>query len=136
MNFLNTGAWGNYASVTAKWTAPSAALGTSGVGMYVSSEYGRQWLGTSDAFYGTRAGTVYANRISYASSNTWNIAVGFTYKVATLDLRYSDTDLSKGNCNAFAGPFNAAGTTQRDCHQPVRPRIELVWRGGHCQAVV
>ena len=29
----------------------------------------------------------------------------------TLDLRYSDTDLSKGNCNAFTSAFNAGGTT-------------------------
>ena len=27
----------------------------------------------------------------------------------TLDLRYSDTDLSKGNCNAFISAFNASG---------------------------
>jgi Bacterial protein of unknown function (Gcw_chp) len=51
-NFLNSGAWGNYASVTAKYTAPGTVFGTSGVGMYVSGEFGRQWLGTSDAFYG------------------------------------------------------------------------------------
>jgi uncharacterized protein (TIGR02001 family) len=51
-NFLNSGAWGNYASITGKYTAPSTTFGTSGVGMYVSGEFGRQWLGTSDAFYG------------------------------------------------------------------------------------
>src|ERR1700716_1355555 len=43
-NFLNLGAWGNYASLTAKWTAPSTTFGSSGVGMYVSGEFGRQWL--------------------------------------------------------------------------------------------
>ena len=47
-NFLNLGAWGNYASITGKWTAPSTTFGTSGVGMYISGEFGRQWLGTSD----------------------------------------------------------------------------------------
>ena len=52
-NFLNLGAWGNYASITGKWTAPSTTFGTSGVGMYISGEFGRQWLGTSDIFYGT-----------------------------------------------------------------------------------
>ena len=51
-NFLNSGAWGDYASITGKYTAPSTTFGTSGVGMYVSGEFGRQWLGTSDAFYG------------------------------------------------------------------------------------
>ena len=52
-NFLNSGAWGNYASVTGKFTAPSTTFGTSGVGMYISGEFGRQWLGTSDSFYGS-----------------------------------------------------------------------------------
>jgi hypothetical protein len=49
--------------------------------------------------------------IPYKSYDTWNIGVGFTYKVFTLDLRYSDTDLSKGDCNAFTSSFNATGTT-------------------------
>ncbi len=110
-NFLNSGAWGNYSSLTAKYTAPSTMFGSSGVGMYVSGEFGRQWFGTSDAFYGTGVGTVFANGIPYKDYNTWNIGVGFTYKVFTLDLRYSDTDLNKGDCNAFTSAFNATGTT-------------------------
>ena len=110
-NFLNSGAWGNYSSLTAKWTAPSTVFGTSGVGMYVSGEFGRQWFGTSDAFYGTGPGTVFANGIPYKSYNTWNVGVGFTYKVFTLDLRYSGTDLNKGDCNAFTSAFNATGNT-------------------------
>src|ERR1700733_177329 len=115
-NFLNSGAWGNYSSITGKYTAPSTAFGTSGIGMYASGEFGRQWLGTSDSFYGTTftnpgfAGP-FPNGIKYADYNTWNIGIGFTYKVFTLDLRYSDTDLSKGNCNAFTSAFNSAGTS-------------------------
>ncbi len=112
-NFLNLGAWGNYASVTGKWTAPSTTFGSSGVGMYVSGEFGRQWLGRSDAFYGTTVATVFGgpfpNGIQEPSYNTWNIGVGFTYKVFTLDLRYSDTNLSKGACNAFTSDFAARG---------------------------
>ena len=103
-NFLNTGAWGNYASVTGKVLAPSTFFGSSGVGMYVSGEFGRQWLGTSDSFYGVPA---FPNGIKYADYNTWNIGVGFTYKVFTLDLRYSDTNLSKANCNAFTSDNTA-----------------------------
>jgi uncharacterized protein (TIGR02001 family) len=115
-NFLNTGAWGNYAAVTAKAIAPSTWFGSSGVGMYASGEFGRQWLGTSDAFYGTGftnpgfAGP-FPGGIKYADYNTWNIGIGFTYKVFTLDLRYSDTNLSKGDCNAFTSDFTASGTT-------------------------
>jgi Bacterial protein of unknown function (Gcw_chp) len=103
-NFLNLGAWGNYASITGKFTAPGTWFGTSGIGMYVSGEFGRQWLGTSDAFYGT---PVFPGGIPEPSYNTWNIGVGFTYKVFTLDLRYSDTDLSKGACNAFTSDNTA-----------------------------
>jgi uncharacterized protein (TIGR02001 family) len=109
-NFLNSGAWGDYASITGKWTAPSSLMGSSGVGMYVSGEFGHQWLGTTDAFYGI-PGTIFANGIPYKSYDTWNIGIGFTYKVFTLDLRYSDTDLSKGDCNAFTSAWNATGTT-------------------------
>jgi len=107
-NFLNSGAWGDYASITGKYTAPSTVFGSSGVGMYVSGEFGRQWLGTSDAFYSVPG---FPLGIKYADYNTWNIGIGFTYKVFTLDLRYSDTDLNKGNCNAFTSAFNASGTT-------------------------
>ena len=109
-NFLNSGAWGNYSSLTAKWTAPSTTFGASGVGMYVSGEFGRQWLGTSDAFYGTGPGTAFAAGIPYKSYDTWNVGIGFTYKVFTLDLRYSDTDLNKGDCNAFTSAYNSTGT--------------------------
>lgn len=115
-NFLNTGAWGNYSSITAKYVAPSTIFGSSGVGMYVSGEFGRQWLGTSDSFYGTGftnpgfAGP-FPNGIKYADYNTWNIGIGFTYKVFTLDLRYSDSDLNKGNCSAFTSDNTAGGTT-------------------------
>jgi uncharacterized protein (TIGR02001 family) len=105
-NFLNSGAWGDYASVTAKYIAPGTVFGTSGVGFYASGEFGRQWLGTSDSFYGVIG---FPNGIKYADYDTWNIGIGFTYKVFTLDLRYSDTDLSKGNCNAFTSAFNSTG---------------------------
>jgi hypothetical protein len=103
-NFLNTGAWGNYASVVGKVIAPSTWFGSTGIGSYVSGEFGRQWLGTSDSFYGTAA---FPNGIKYADYNTWNIGIGFTYKVFTLDLRYSDTNLSKGDCNAFTSDHTA-----------------------------
>ncbi len=108
-NFLNTGADGTYASITGKVTAPSGWFGSTGIGSYISGEFGHQWLGTSDAFYGN-GGVVaaFASGIPYADYNTWNIGIGFTYKVFTLDLRYSDTDLSKGDCNAFTSDYGAS----------------------------
>jgi Bacterial protein of unknown function (Gcw_chp) len=110
-NFLNTGASGEYLSGTAKYTAPAGMALPNGVGWYVSGEFGRQWLGTSDSFYGTGPGTTFAAGIPYADYNTWNIGLGFTWKVFTLDLRYSDTNLSKGNCNAFTSDFTGSGAS-------------------------
>jgi hypothetical protein len=106
-DFFNVGGWGNYASFTAKWTAPSTTFGSSGVGMYISGEFGRQWLGTTDAFYGVVSPLAnFAAGIPAPSYNTWNIGVGFTYKVFTLDVRYSDTNLSKAACNAFISDYS------------------------------
>src|SRR5450432_2379293 len=113
-NFLNLGAWGNYASITGKWTAPSTTFGSSGVGMYISGEFGRQWLGKSDAFYGVTQFAGFPNftrGIPEPSYNTWNIGVGFTYKVFTLDLRYSDTNLSKASCNAFTSDYSTTNAS-------------------------
>ena len=36
--------------------------------------------------------------------------MGFTYKVFTLDLRYSDTDMSKSECNIFTSDFTAGSS--------------------------
>jgi hypothetical protein len=76
----------------------SGTFGSSGVGIYVSGEVGRQWLGTSISFYGT---TALPAGIKFADCDTWNIGVGFTYEVFTLDLRYSDFDPASRNCNTF-----------------------------------
>lgn len=97
-SFLNSGAPGTYASATAKVTAPGTML-PNGIGAYVSGEFGRQWLGTSDAFY---------FNTNFADYNTWNVGVGFTWKAFTLDLRYSDTDLNRANCNAFTSDHTAS----------------------------
>lgn len=102
-DFLHTGAEGHYVSGTAKWTAP-AGFAPMGLGMYVSGEGGYQFLGTSDSFYGIPASPLGINYKDYA---TWNVGIGFTYKVFTLDFRYSDTNLSKGDCNAFTSDFTA-----------------------------
>jgi hypothetical protein len=112
-SFLNSGAPGTYVSGTAKYTAPSS-MPIGPFGWYVSGEFGRQFLGTSDAFYGcTIALGCLANSpngIDYADYNTWNVGLGLTWKQFTIDLRYSDTNLSKGDCNAFTSDFTATGT--------------------------
>jgi uncharacterized protein (TIGR02001 family) len=105
-SYLNSGADGTYASVVGKVIAPSAWFGSTGIGSYVSGEFGRQWLGVTDQFYSIPLG-LGTGGIKYPDYNTWNVGIGFTYKVFTLDLRYSDTNLSKGDCNAFTGDFTA-----------------------------
>lgn len=113
-NFLNTGAEGEYLSGTIKFTAPEK-MAVGPFGWYVSGEFGHQWLGTSDRFYAcTTAMGCLANSpngIDYKDYNTWNVGLGLTWKVFTLDLRYSDTDLNKGDCNAFTSDPTATGVS-------------------------
>jgi uncharacterized protein (TIGR02001 family) len=94
-DWLNTGASGTYGNLTAKYTGASLP---SGWGWYVSGEVGKYWLGTTDTFYGT---------IPLPDYTTWNVGLGFTYKVFTLDFRYYDTDLTKGECNVLTGDHTA-----------------------------
>jgi hypothetical protein len=101
---LNSGARGVFFGGTAKYTW---AAFSNGVQPYVSGEVGYWDLGTSDSFYGI-PGTAFAGGIPYKSYATWNIGVGWTWKVFTVDLRYIDTDLSKANCNAFTGDQTAS----------------------------
>ena len=103
---LNSGADGTYASGGAKFTAPSSAL-PEGWGFYLSGEAGHWFLGTSDNFY---AVVGYPNGIPYKSYTTWNVGIGITKSVFTLDLRYYDTDLNKGDCNAFTSDQTARFT--------------------------
>ena len=108
-SYLHSGAPGTYVSATAKFTAPASMAIAKDIGWYVSGEFGRQYLGTTDSFYGL-TGAVNGPGIDYVDYNTWNVGLGFTWKVFTLDLRYSDTNLSKGDCNAFTGDFTASQT--------------------------
>ena len=118
--FLNSAPGATTCRCTVKWTAPELDLRPSGLGMYISGEFGRQFLGTSDSFYGTASPPARRRAVpvrhQVADYNTWNVGIGFTYKVFTLDLRYSGTDLSKGDCNAFTSD------SHRELHRSVHPR--------------
>jgi hypothetical protein len=103
---LNSGAKGTYVAGGAKFTAPSAAM-PDGWGLYLSGEAGHWFLGTSDAFYAVPA---FPNGISYKSYTTWNVGIGITKSVFTLDFRYYDTDMNQGDCNAFTSDQNARFT--------------------------
>src|SRR6476619_6738006 len=108
---LNSGAPGTYLSGGAKFTAPSSAM-PAGWGMFLSGEAGHWFLGSSDAFYCTQVGAAactlpFPNGIPYRSYTTWNVGIGITKSVFTLDFRYYDTDLNKGDCNAFTSDHTA-----------------------------
>ena len=107
-DWLNTGADGLFVSVTAKLTLPSFRLNLGlfdEIGWYVSGELGHYWLGTADAYPG-----VLAVATDLPDYTTWNLGIAFTWKVATFDLRYYDTNLSRFNCNALTGDPNATPT--------------------------
>jgi Bacterial protein of unknown function (Gcw_chp) len=119
---LNSGAQGTYVAGTAKYTFTNLPL-PKDLGVFVSGDVGHWFLGTSDAFYCTQVtvtpaapatpfnvcGGAFAGGIPYASYTNWDVGIGFTYKVFTLDLRYYDTNLNKGNCNAFTSDHTATG---------------------------
>jgi len=110
-NWLNSGAYGTYASGILKLTAPSSWTPT-GIGASISGELGHYWFGTSDAFYGV---PLFPAGVKYPEYTHWNVGLDFTWKVFTLDLRYYDTDLTKANCNILTSDhtasFNAASVT-------------------------
>ncbi len=112
---LNSGADGTFVVANIKYTAPSTAM-PFGLGFYASAEIGHWYLGQSDSFYctqnaaGTACGGQFPTGIPFKSYTTWNLGVGFTKSVFTLDLRYYDTDLNDGDCNAFTGDQTARQT--------------------------
>ena len=53
---------------------------------------------------------MFAAGIPLPDYTTWNIGIGWTYKVFTVDLRYIDTNLSKADCNVFTGDHTATFT--------------------------
>jgi Bacterial protein of unknown function (Gcw_chp) len=103
---LNSGADGTYLAGNVKYTLPSVL--PAGIGWFVSGDVGHWFLGTSDSFYAVAA---FPAGIPYKSYTNWDAGLDFTWKQFTLDLRYFDTDLSKGDCNAFTSAQSAGGTT-------------------------
>ena len=71
-----------------------------------SGEFGRQFLGKQDATHGG---------VQLPDYNYWNVGAGYTYKIATLDLRYHDTNLGKTNCASITGTTTAGQTSSKYC---------------------
>jgi hypothetical protein len=108
---LNSGAEGTYLAGTVKYILPTAL--PNGIGWFISADVGHWFLGTTDSFYctlnsaATACGGLYPGGIPYKSYTNWDVGLAFTWKQFTLDLRYYDTDLNKGDCNAFTSAQNA-----------------------------
>lgn len=96
-NFANFGDSYFWVSGTAKATLPWSLF--AGQGTYISGEIGYQG---------------YENTLALAfttDTTFWNAGIGFTYKAATLDLRYHDTNLTNAECFALVGGRNFCGAT-------------------------
>jgi uncharacterized protein Gcw-chp len=110
-SWLKTGASGTYASVTAKFTGDPVKvnlMGMNEIGWYVSGEVGHYFLGTTNFVPPILVNPITGiGGVPLPDYTTWNAGLAFTYKVATLDLRYYDTDLSKAKCNVLTGDPNA-----------------------------
>jgi uncharacterized protein (TIGR02001 family) len=97
-NLLNYHKTSEYYELNAKYTLPSTYFAKDW-GAYVSGAYG--WFDVQKGL--TSFGFV------IPSYQTWNVGVAFTYKVFTLDLRYSDTNLSRAGCENFWNDGGAPG---------------------------
>ncbi len=112
---LNSGADGTFVAGTAKYVLPTIL--PNGIGWFISADVGHWFLGSTDGFYCVTAfntgglpagcsGTL-SGGVNYKSYTNWDVGLAFTWKQFTLDLRYFDTDLNKGDCNAFTSAQNA-----------------------------
>lgn len=94
-NWLGTGAPGTYVNATAKYNVPEGFLGFMPSGFSVSGELGYYDLGYVNS---RLAVTSYGTPLKLKSYTTWNVGAAYTYKNLSLDLRYYDTNLNKGDC--------------------------------------
>jgi uncharacterized protein (TIGR02001 family) len=108
-NYIRSGAWENYISATAKYAITET--------ISFSSEIGRQRFGTTEA-------TVLALPVKLPDYSYWNIGFAYTYKIATFDLRYHATTLSKQNCFLITGTGDAASGS-RNCGTAIIATMSL-----------
>ncbi len=115
-SYLGTGASDEYLSGTFKLTGAGSLSAFS-----LSGELGYQWLGKVDPVYYTGAycyvgcSTAYGDVINTGQLPSylyWNVGASYTWKFATLDLRYYGTNLSKTQAYVLTGiPSSVNATT-------------------------
>jgi uncharacterized protein (TIGR02001 family) len=102
-DWLGTGAYGFYASGTAKVTMPSFTLATfmgrKEIGWSISGEVGHYSLGTTDPLLAS---------VNLPDYWTWNVGATFTQGVFSVDFRYYDTDTSKFECFQLTSDLRGA----------------------------
>jgi uncharacterized protein (TIGR02001 family) len=96
-DYANTSADELYVSLAPKINIPVSAFPD--IAFYVSGELGKQW------YYNQKRGTLYNDYWTY------NVGGGLTYKAMTLDVRYSDTNLSRSECVQNTGVAKWCGDT-------------------------
>ncbi len=108
-NLLNYHKTSEYYEINAKYTLPSS---------YFPKDWGAYISGALGRFDVQKGATTFSMGIGYPppflgysipSYTTWNAGIAFTYKVFTLDLRYSDTNLTKVGCQEFWNTFPTGG---------------------------
>jgi uncharacterized protein (TIGR02001 family) len=97
-SYLRSGAVGEYVSGTFKATLP--------YDFALSGEFGRQFLGKTDALHGS---------FDLPDYNSWNLGLSYMFKAATADIRYYGSDLSKTSCAAITGPTSSVTGTSKYC---------------------
>jgi len=102
-DWLGTGAYGFYASGTAKVTMPSFTLATimgrKEIGWSISGEVGHYSLGTTDPILAS---------VNLPDYWTWNVGATFTQGVFSVDFRYYDTDTTKQECFTLTSDLRGA----------------------------
>ncbi len=93
----NTGAWSKYTAFGLSLTLPDGLL-PNGFGAQLSGSAGYSWFGNQAPVLGGFPLPAYAN---------WNAGITFSRNHLNLDLRYSNTNLSKENCFVFTGDPSA-----------------------------
>jgi len=83
-SFLHSGASAQYVAGTLAVKLP--------MDIAFSGELGRQFIGKADTKHGSTA---------YPDYTYWNAGLAYSYKIATLDLRYHDSNLTKSQCSAL-----------------------------------
>ncbi len=100
---------GTYLAGTAEITLPSFGPGEV-IGWTVSGEFGYQWLDSAawgDTFYTPVFNIPYYVDISGYSY--WHVGTSFSYKAATLDLRYHGSDLDGDQCILMSSNAKSCG---------------------------